>query len=224
MRTFHCRPGKNAFAALFLAVLAFFLGKIWWANGSLQWLVLAVVLAAGAAKCAADALNTEPMLKFDSRALWIRTGFGSTQESPWSEVQGISLEVLTLRYAGLIPMGRTEYLAIACAGGLFGTKRFRVTIDSIELPPGGAAELVLTLQAAHVDAVGAAAVVMGGAGPSGWGVSPPREVEEQCPTGFDPDAAIARHLAAKRAERAQAVAAPAHPAMPQRPVFGRRTS
>ena len=41
---------------------------------------------------------------------------------------------------------------------------------------------------------------------------------------FDPDAAIARHLAAKRAERAQAAAAPAHPAMPHRPVFGRRTS
>jgi len=224
LRTFHCRPGKSAFAALFLVALAFFLGKMWWANGSLPLLVLAAFLVAGAAKGAADALNTEPVLKFNSRALWIRTGFGSMQEIPWSEVQGISLEVLTLRYAGLVPMGRTEYLVIACAGGMFGTKRFRLTVGTIELPPGGTAELVMTLQAAHVDAVGAAAVAMAGAGPSGWGAARPRELEEQSTAGFDPDAAIARHLAAKRAARAQAPAAPAHPVMPHRPVFGRRTS
>ena len=41
---------------------------------------------------------------------------------------------------------------------------------------------------------------------------------------FDPDAVIARHLAARRAEGAQGAAAPAHPAMPHRPVFGRRVS
>jgi hypothetical protein len=94
----------------------------------------------------------------------------------------------------------------------------------MRLPAGGAAEVALTLQAAHVAAVGEAGVAMAGAGPRGWGVD--RSPKDEPVSDFDADAALARYLASKEPEARQppAAASPATMAMPQRPVFGRKTS
>ena len=43
-----------------------------------------------------------------------RTTFSAAKEIPWREIHRITLEVLTLRYYGIVPMGRTETLCIAC--------------------------------------------------------------------------------------------------------------
>jgi hypothetical protein len=153
----------------------------------------------------------------------VRKTFGGVAEIPWSEVHSIKLMVFTRKYAGVIPGGKHQDLELACVGGLFGAQRFRVSTETMRLPRGGAQEVALVLQAAHVEAVGVAGVAMAGAGPRGWGVDVPKA--EQDRSDFDADAALARYLASKEPDNRQTPSpAPATMAMPQRPVFGRKTS
>lgn len=219
MHSFYYRPGKNAFLAVGMAASALLCGWLRWSNGS--WLGLGgmMLFGAGSAKAAHNALNSEPALRLDADNLTVRTTFGSA-DVLWRDVLGITLETLTYRYYGFIPMGRVEILCIAASGGLTGTRRLRVSASAIELPPGGAAGLLMLVQAAHLAAVGETGAAMAGAGPRGWGVGPENS------SGFDPDAAIARYLAAKNenAETAQPALPARAPAIPQRPTFGRRTA
>jgi hypothetical protein len=166
-------------------------------------------------------------VKFDNERLWVRTMFG-TQAILWSKVYGIALQVVTIRYWGIIPIGRKETLCVAVEGGPFGARRLRVAASTIELPAGGAPELVQILRHAQLSAVGPAGVAMAGADRTGWGVPSKSVVErdETAKSGFDADAAIARYLASKDAAQNAMAAplpkAPAAAAAQQRPVFGRR--
>ncbi|MEO7634930.1 MAG: hypothetical protein ABIS38_04710 [Sphingomicrobium sp.] len=227
MHSFHFRPGKNAVLALGMAALALLCGWLWWSDGA--WLALGGLLlfGAGFAKAAHNAMSSEPALRLEPRKLTVRTTFGR-EEVQWRDVQSVSLEALTYYMYGFIPMGRVEILCIAVNGGLTGTKRLRVSCSTIDLPSGGSAGLLLIVQGAHLAAVGEAGVVMAGAGPRGWGVESARPApsDETPGSGFDPDAAIARYLAAKQATGESQQPAPQsrlNPAI-QRPTFGRRTA
>ena len=224
MRSFYYRPGKNAATALTSGALAALSGWLWWSDGDVLWMISTVGLGLAALKGLANAMNSEPAVKFNDERLWVRTTFGSHAVS-WAQVYGIALQVMTVRYWGIIPISRRETLCISIEGGSFGARRLRVPAASIELPAGGANALVQILRDAQLAAVGAAGVAMAGAGRNGWGVPPKSKVEREEPleSGFDADAAIARYLASKQAEEsARAQAQPSVPVMPQRPVFGRR--
>jgi hypothetical protein len=210
---------------LFLGVLALFAGNIWWTAGGFLAPLFAVLLVGGAVICTLNALSSEPAIKFDRDSLWVRTALGGVKQIPWREVHQIALEVLTLRYFGVIPVSRTETLCIACEGGVFGARRLRVAASALALPAGGAAELVLILQQGHVEAVGVAGVAMAGAGSRGWGIEPAAAAVDHSQSEFDPDAAVARYLASKQAG-AEATPAPEvhQPPIPQRPLFGRKVS
>ncbi len=199
MRKFHFRPGRNAALALFMGALAILCAAIWWRSGG--WLPLGGFLLFGfaAAKGATDAMSSEPALAFGDEGLRVRTSSG-VQKVAWSEVQGISLEVFTIRYWGIIPLAKQENLVIRCDGGLFGTRRLRLAMATMELPVGGAQGLLALLHAAHVAAVGEAGVAMAGAGEHGWGVAPASKPQEEAGTSFDADAAIARYMARKASE------------------------
>lgn len=224
MRSFYYRPGKNAALALFMGLAALFSARMWWSGGGFFAVAGALLFGAAALKGALNAFNHEPVLRFDRDRLWVRTTFGGVKELAWSEVQRISLEVLTIRYYGIIPMGRTEILCIACDGGAFGTRRLRISASTIQLPVGGAGELTRILQQAQLEAVGAAGVAMAGAGRRGWGVGRADEPETAQAEGFDADAAIARYLAQKEQAGRAGPAPAARPNLPQAPVFGRRVS
>lgn len=230
MRVYKYKPDKAAFAGIFMLAIAFAFGKMWWASGGVFNLAVVLVTTLAATKIGYDVVNPTPSLRFDRDTLWVRKTMGAVEEIPWKNVHSIGLYVLTMRYAGVIPVGKTEFVDIACKGGMFGARRFRVPTTSMELPAGGAAEVVRTLQAAHVAAIGVAGVAMAGAGTSGWGV----ERSEPAPmqSTFDPDEAIARYLANKQCADAEAIQPPAdeqpaapaapQPAVPPRPVFGRK--
>ena len=225
MRVFDYRPDKAAMGAILLAAFAFGSYGVWSSTGSIVVLIFGMMMAVAAAKLAYDGFNHTPMIRFDRNALWVRTTFGAVAEIPWSEVHSIKLMVFTMKYAGIFPVGKTEYLEIACEGGMFGARRFRVQTTTMRMPRGGAQEVALVLQAAHLEAVGAAGVAMAGAGPRGWGVD--RSPKDEPASDFDADAALARYLASKEPESRQpqaSVPAPLTTAMPQRPVFGRKTS
>jgi hypothetical protein len=210
--------------AILLAAFAYGSYGVWRSSGAIVLLVFALMMALGAAKLAYDAFNHTPMIRFDREHLRVRTTFGAVAEIPWRNVHNIKLMVLTMKYAGVFAVGKTEYLEIACEGGMFGARRFRVPTTTMRLPPGGAQEVALVLQAAHVEAVGVAGVAMAGAGPRGWGVD--TSPKEEPASGFDPDAALARYLASKEPDTQPqpASVAPARMVTPQRPVFGRKTS
>jgi len=227
MRSFYYRPGKNAFLALFLGLVGLFFGRIWLGSGGFLPMVFMGLMLAGAAKLTFDAMSSDPALKFDEQNLWVRKAFGGLQQIPWRDVHHIGLKVLTIRYYGIIPIGRTEQIVITCNGGAFGAKRLRLSAGNIDLPPAGATELVHLLQKAHEAAIGLAGVAMAGAGSRGWGVDTTKPAPESAGGTFDADAAIARYLAQKEAgASAQPVppAAATQPHIPQRPVFGRRLS
>jgi hypothetical protein len=232
MHKFHFRPGKSAFMALLTAGAAILAGWRWFEAGDLFWLALALLCAAGAAKMLSDVLSDTPALAFDAEGLRVRSTWGSVHSVSWREVQAIKVDVMTLRYFGIIPIARHETLVVKCDGGLFGSRRLRLALKLVQLPPGGAGHLLALLDAAHVAAVGQAGVAMAGAGEHGWGlrsVSSPVSAASRLPgdegSGFDADAALARYLARK--ERAEPVApAPSAsapvPLQPSRPVFGRK--
>ncbi len=223
MRVYGYRPDKAAMGSAFLAAFAYASYEIWRSSGSVIVLIFGLMMAAGAAKLAYDAFNHTPTIKFDRDTLWVRKTFGGVAEIPWREVHSIKLMVFTMKYAGVFPVGKHQYLEITCEGGIFGAQRFRVSTETMRLPAGGAAEIALILQAAHVEAVGVAGVAMAGAGERGWGVDLP--TEEQPGSDFDADAALARYLASKDSETRQPSSpTPARMAMPERPVFGRKTS
>jgi hypothetical protein len=224
VRVYAYRPEKAAMGGVLLAAFAYASYEFWRSTGSVVVLVFGLVMAAGAAKLGYDAFNHSPVIKFDRDKLWIRKTMGGIAEIPWRDVHSINMIVVTMRYGGLVPIGRHEYLEIACEGGLFGAQRFRVPTTTMHLPAGGAAELALTLQAAHVEAVGVAGVAMAGAGKRGWGVDLPSS--EQQRSEFDADAALARYLASKEDDVHQQASSPAAARLvpQQRPVFGRKTS
>lgn len=226
MRSFYYRPGKNAVLALFFGVLALVFGRVAWGTGGLIMWAFAALFAVAAGVSALNALNSEPALKFDGQRLWVRTPFGGVVQAAWREVQHITLEVMTMRYFGVIAVGRTESVAISCAGGDLGTRRLRLATGTMELPAGGAAGLVHLLQQAHREAAGEVAVGMPPAERFDPRPASAREPEPDPGSGFDPDAAVARYLAAKQAAERAAPPPPelGRPALRSRPVFGKRAA
>lgn len=231
MHKFHFRPGKSALFALILGLGAMLVLWFWWAEDKgFLTLLVGLLMAAGSGKLASDAMSDTPALAFDREVLRVRKTWGGVTEVPWREVQHIGVDVMTLRYWGIIPIARQETLVVRCDGGLFGARRLRLALKMVALPPGGTARLLDMLYRAHVEAVGETGVAMAGAGEHGWGVNsvptlaPRREETDQA--GFDADAALARYLARKEAGLAGSGGAdgsPAAPPIPARPVFGRKT-
>lgn len=223
MHAYHYRPGKNAATALASGALALLSARMWLDDGGILTLISCLFFGAAALKGGFNALSAEPAIKFDNERLWVRTAFGS-QSIPWGKVYGIALQVMTVRYWGIIPISRKETLCVACEGGWFGARRLRVPAASIDLPAGGAPALVQILRDAQLAAVGPGGVAMAGAGQHGWGVPSKPQIErgEPLESGFDADAAIARYLASKEVAQRPAVHAQAPTTIAQRPVFGRR--
>lgn len=229
MHKFHHRPGKTTVVAIVLGSMGLFSCMIWWSDDDLFWFAIGLLLLAGAGKMLADVLSGTPALVVAPQGLSLRKPWGGVAEVAWPEVQHIDLEVLTIRYWGIIPIARQRTLVVRCDGGVFGTRRLRLPLNMVELPPGGADALMSLLYRIHVAAVGEAGVAMAGAGEHGWGARSLPSLGERRKTeaedsGFDPDAAIARYLARKgtRLEAGRPSSA-ATPAPPARPMFGRKS-
>jgi hypothetical protein len=220
-QSFYYRPGKNAGGAVLLGIFALVTGNWGLSPGHHAFLAFAAVMCVGAVVCAMHALSSGPALAFDRTTLRMRTTFGGVHEVPWQSVHRIDINVVTLRYMGLIPVSRNEILTVTCDGGVLGTRKLRIAPKALQLPAGGSEYLLCLLRQAQLDAVGTAGVPMAGAGPTGWGASSTSGGTAEA--NFDPDAAIARYLASKDAERPQPIAlAPTPQPHLQRPTFGRR--
>ena len=121
-------------------------------------------------------------------------------------VGDVAIERQTTRYFGIIPGSKKDLLCVRIVGG--SSRTYRINAALVDFPRGGIEALhreLAAIRLAAVDAVGIALASDGAAASS-----------------FDPDAAIARYLAAKQAEPASAeLPAPAFRG-PPRPTFGRR--
>ena len=130
MQSFYYRSGRNAATALISGSLAALTGWQWWTDGDVVWMISAFVLGLAGLKGALNSMNSEPAVKFDGDRLWVRTTFGS-RVMTWQQVYGIALQVMTVRYWGVVPIRRVETLCIACEGGAIGAKRLRFPASAI---------------------------------------------------------------------------------------------
>lgn len=227
MQKFHFRSGKSTLMALLLGLFGLSSAWFWWNSGGVFSFLFALLCGAGAGKLLMDAASDVPALVFDSGGVQVRRTWGGLVEVSWRQVQQISVEVMTVRYFGFIPIAKQETLVVKCDGGLFGARRLRLSLRMLELPSGGVGHLLGMLQQAHVAAIGEAGVVMAGAGEHGWGVHSVPEVTPvaQDRAGFDADAALARYLARKETQAPlPSENAVGRPVAPSRPAFGRRIS
>jgi hypothetical protein len=219
MHKFHFRPGKSAFMALVLGLAAIMAFWFWWtADNSMLPLAVALLMAAAAGKLLSDAFSETPALSFDGQVLRIRKPWSGVAEVPWRSVQHIGVEVMTLRYWGLIPIAKHEFLVVRCDGGLlFGSRKLRLALKMVMLPPGGTSELMALLYRMHVAGVGNPA-----RSEDGQPFAPASAGSGDQEPGFDADAALARYLARKEAGAAPGPS-PTMSAAPARPVFGRKS-
>jgi hypothetical protein len=224
LQKYHYRPGKTTFVALWIGVVGLFSSWIGFNSGGSFWVVIGALCLLAAGKLLMDAMSDKPALAFDAERLQVRTAWGSVAEVHWRAVQHVDIEVMTLRYWGIIPISKNETLLVKCDGGLFGTRRLRLPLKLMDLPSGGSAHLLAMLQSAHMTVVGTGGALMAGAGESSWGTRNAQGLASRAvpaESGFDPDAALARYLARKEAGQEPAAAMPP-PVAPARPVFGRK--
>ena len=223
MRSFYRRRGRSAFAALFMAALAVSAGRTWRTEGGIWMFALALLMTLGAAKAALDAANKQAALRFDHCSIWFGKTWGGIEEIPWRKVHDVSMRMLTVRYMGLIPVGRHVFITLTCEGGTFGARRFRISARTLGMSRAEAAQMFAALKQAHLDAVGEAGAAMAAAGSRGWGVDMGSRSTDQ---DFDADRALARYLADKETGEPlpQAATGPARPQAPLRSSFGRRVS
>ncbi len=213
MTTVYYRPGRLAMWALLWGLGGSYLLFGQSDDGSMLDTITGIVLLAMAACAGFAGMDSRPALAGDANEITIRTMF-ARRTVRWSELLLVTIERRNLRLWGIVPIMRRDYLSFMVQGGAFGSKRMRLLGSWLVLPPGGLSQLRETI----LEARGAA------------GTSPSRAIEThdgaEDGNGFDPDAAIARYLAAKATEPAASpgsVVAPTPfaPARP-RPSFGRR--
>ena len=206
MTKINFRPGKLAFGAMASGLAAALMGWSWSGDGS--WLMGLGAIGSGclAGAMARCALGDRPALLFDESGITINTLYrGRTLR--WDEVRDIVIERTTVRYMFIITVAKKEFVSIRTKGGALSGANYKLSASLIELPAGGVMELHSRL---------CAAMAAAGSSPAAQATYAPAS---DTGSGFDPDAAIARYLAAKQAEPAPA---PSPSPGPARPVFGRR--
>lgn len=212
MTVIHYRPARLGFTALTCALGAAAL--VWFAYGGGAGafpLAGAAILAYLAFVNGRAALGGQPAVRFDEHGVTVSTLHRSTNLR-WDDIRDIRTQSLTLRYMGIIPISRQDFVTFVTTGGPFSSKSLKLAGNQLELPAGGIIGLHATL----------CGFLQKGAPQPQPAPVPVAEVSEPG-AGFDPDAAIARYLAKKQAEAEAGPAAPASPfATAPRPVFGRR--
>jgi hypothetical protein len=220
MQSIFYRPGKNAIGALAAAALALFSATSWLSDDSTVMGVAALFFAFAAFAGMRKAFSSRPALQYDAQSLTIDKTFGEAKIG-WCDVQTVTIEQLTIRYMGLIPVSKRQFLVIRLGGGAFGSKKHRIAAGGIQLPTGGVAALCATLTAMQLAAAGGAS--------SRPSLAPSvATAAEPAQSAFDPDAAIARYLAQKEAEAQYHQSQQQFAAQPairsSRPTFGRKVS
>lgn len=215
MTTIYYKPARLAMWALLWGLSGGYTLFGWSDDNSTLNTIIGGVLLAMGVFAGYAAMDSRPALAGDTNGLTVRTMF-ARRTVRWSELLLVTIERRNLRLWGIVPIMRRDYLSFMVQGGAFGSKRMRLLGSWLALPPGGLGHLRDTL----LEARGAAGTK------ASWAAETPDGAAQG--GGFDPDAAIARYLAAKATEPAappaQAVATtPVAPARP-RPSFGRRVA
>ena len=215
MTTVHYKPARLAIWSLIWGLGGAYLLFGRTDDGSMLDTVTGIVLFAMAAFAGYAGLDSRPALATDANGITIRTMFAH-RTVRWSELLLVTIERRNLRLWGIVPIMRRDYLSFMVQGGALGSKRMRLLGSWLALPPGGLGQLRDTILVAR----GAAATMASRVSET------PDDAAEG--SGFDPDAAIARYLAAKATEPTASPApvialTPIAPARP-RPSFGRRVA
>ena len=207
------RPEKLLLSAIVSLLVAAWLGYGWTPDDSLLWLGGAAIFGYFAFVSVRTAIGDRPALAYDERGITINTLHRGGRFG-WNEVGDLLIERMAVRYFGIVPGSNKDFLCVRIDRANGSGRVYRINARLVELPTGGLAALHGQLAAARLAAIG-----NGANSP----VAQPASEGEGSASGFDPDAAIARYLAAKQASAPVVENSPAPTfRSPPRPTFGRR--
>jgi hypothetical protein len=174
-------------------------------------------------------------LAFDRAGVTLDSGW-STKRFAWSDVEDIQLTKMTMRMYGFIPVSSQHYIDFRVPGGLFGTKKVRLSVKLLDIKKDEMGPLYNDLLLSKAgQQLNAAPHMMPQPQPQFAAPAPARAIAptpaspETAPqSDFDPDEVMARYMA-RRAQEQEAVAqaqARAYTPMatPARPSFGRKVA
>ena len=185
--------------------------------GAVVLAVATLALGALAVASLVKAFGDLTAVRYDAAGLTVTSLWGRRSAS-WSEVGEIVVRRMrTYAVFGLIPVSSLDSIVIPIRQGTLG-KTIAVLPSLLDLGGGSAAAVLDDLQAARGRRAAASP------GLANEGRPAPRAAKPAASDSFDPDAAIARYLAAeaRRTQATQALATPA--AAPSPRPFGRRAA
>ena len=211
MRKVNYRPGKLLLSAIVSLLVAAWFGVGWTPENSVLWLMAAAIFAYFAFASLRTAIGDRPALAYDERGITINSLHRSGRYS-WYEIGDLLIERMAVRYFGIIPGSNKDFLCVRIDRANGTGRLYRINARLVELPTGGLVALHGQLAAARLAAVA-----------NGANALATQSVEGGEGSVFDPDAAIARYLAAKQASAPAAETSPAPTfRTAPRPTFGRR--
>jgi hypothetical protein len=180
-------------------------------------------------------------LQFDRQSVSIASGW-STKSYNWSDIKDIQITRQVLRMYGIIPVSSQNFIDFHLVGGLFGTKKIRLPVKTLQLKKDELPQLYSELMLAKAGQEIASAPHMSasalsqpqpvpqvsGSAPS-WTFSASRDALEGAPRSadFNPDEVMARYMS-RRAQEQEAITqtqdAQTPATMPARPSFGRKVA
>ncbi len=230
MKTIRFSTGKLVMS-LFLGIALPFMGLFMLLGGPIGAIIGMILIVGGPVvliQSIKRLMGDRVALAFDRAGVALDSGW-STKRFAWSEVQDIQLTKMTMRMYGIIPVSSQHFIDFRVPGGLFGTKKVRLSVKMLDIKKDEMGPLYneLLLSKAGHQIASAPHMTPQVQAPARAISTPPSTLEgAQRSDEIDPDAVMARYMARRAQEQeamAQAQARAQSPAaMPARPSFGRK--
>jgi hypothetical protein len=144
MHTFQFKQGYCAHQAARMAFSSLGLVVLSWHSGQWSTLGAAVLVAGCALVCFRNMMTDAPAFSFDDQNVRINTPFG-VNELAWREITAIYMQPVGASMVMTMPFGGTMSICFQSSRRTLTFGRTWLPLGAIDLPPGGASELLETL-------------------------------------------------------------------------------
>lgn len=144
MQTFQSRRGYYAHQSARMVFAALGCAALWWQSGNSAILGTAVLVAGCAFVSFHSMMSDEPALSFDEENVRINTPFG-VNEYAWQDVTGIYMQKIGTSWVMMMPIGGSMSICFQTSRMSLTFGRTWLPVASVDLPTGGASELLDTL-------------------------------------------------------------------------------
>ena len=144
MHTFQVRQGYYAHQLARMGIASAGCLALWWHSGGLTTLCLAAFIAVCAFITFQSMMSQEPPLSFNDEIVRINTPFG-VNEYAWQDVTGIYMQKIGTSWVMMMPIGGSMAICFQTSRMSLTFGRTWLPLGAIDLPQGGASELLEAL-------------------------------------------------------------------------------